>query len=89
MGFASSAPESVSKMSFVTLIARCANDAPTRVSSAVHHVKAPWLAATEMPSSTGTAVADRNGRRVVRSANQKKLSCGLIVRPFSAESAVR
>ena len=76
-------------MSFVTLMARCANDAPTRVSSAVHHVKAPWLAATAMPSSTGTAVAERNGRRVVRSASQKRLSRGRIVRPFSAESAVR
>ena len=76
-------------MSLVTLIARCANDAPTTVSRAVHHVNAPWLAATAMPSSTGTAVADRNGRRVVRSASQNGLSRGRMVRPFSAESAVR
>ena len=76
-------------MSFVTLIARCANEAPITVNSAVHHVNAPWLAAIAMPSSTGTAVADRNGRRVVRSASQNGLRRGRIVRPFSADSAVR
>jgi hypothetical protein len=87
--FASSAPESVSKMSFVTLMARWANEPPMSVSSAVHQVKAPWLAATAMPSSTGTAVADRNGSRVVRSASQNGLSLGRMVRPFSFESASR
>ena len=76
-------------MSLVTLIARCASEPPMRVSRATHQENAPWLAATAIPSSTGTAVADRNGRRVVRSASQNGLRRGRIVRPFSFESSSR
>ena len=57
------------------------------VRSAVNQSNAPWLAAMTIPRTTGTIVALRNGRRVVRSASQPSDRRGLTGVPRSAESA--
>ena len=57
------------------------------VSTAVSRSNEPWRAAITMPRTTGTIVADRNGRRVVRRASQPNDSRGLTGVPRSADSA--
>ena len=47
----------------------------------------PWRAAIAIPRTTGTIVAERNGRRVVRSASHPAERRGLTGVPRSADSA--
>ncbi len=84
---ASSAPCAVSNTSLDTLIASCMNDAPMTVRTAVSRSNAPCRAAIRIPRSTGTIVALRNGRRVVRNTSDPIESRGLTGVPRSTESA--
>ena len=47
----------------------------------------PWRAAIAIPRTTGTIVAERNGRRVVRNASHPAERRGLTGVPRSADSA--
>ena len=85
--FASSAPWTLSKTSLATFSPSCTKAAPTTVRTAVRRSNEPWRAAITMPRTTGTIVADRNGRRVVRRASQPNESFGLTGVPRSADSA--
>ncbi len=85
--FASSAPWTVSNTSFATLSPSWTNEAPMIVSSAATRSNDPLRAAMRMPSTTGTIVAERNGRRVVRRARKPNDSFGLTGVPRSADRA--
>jgi hypothetical protein len=85
--FASSAPWIVSNTSFATLRPSCTKHAPMIVSSAATRSNRPCDAAMRMPSVTGTIVAVRNGRRVVRSVRKPSERRGLTGVPRSTDSA--
>ena len=84
---ASSAPWAVSKTSLLTLIASWTKHAPMIVRTAARRSKAPWVAAITMPSTTGTIVALRNGRRVVRRMRNGSDRRGFTGVPRSRDSA--
>ena len=84
---ASSAPWAVSKTSLLTLIASWTKQAPMIVRIAARRSKAPWLAAITMPSTTGTIVALRKGRRVVRRTRNGSDRRGFTGVPRSRDSA--
>ena len=85
--FASSAPWTVSNTSLATFRPSWTNAAPMTVRAAATRSNEPWLAAMRMPSTTGTIVAVRNGRRVVRSVRKPNDSRGLTGVPRSADRA--
>ncbi len=85
--FASSAPDIVSNTSLATFSPSCTNDAPMIVSSAATRSNEPCDAAIRMPSVTGTIVAVRNGRRVVRRVSKPNERCGLTGVPRSTDRA--
>ena len=85
--FASSAPDIVSKTSLAVFSPSWTKHAPMIVSSAAIGSKKPCDAAIRMPSVTGTIVAVRNGRRVVRRVRNPKDNLGLTGVPRSADSA--
>jgi hypothetical protein len=60
----------VSKTSFATFRPSWTNDAPTTVRTAASRSNAPCAAAIEIPRTTGTIVAVRNGSRVARRISQ-------------------
>ena len=62
---------------------------PTSVSKASHQLKWPSLAATAIPSSIGTIVAVRNGRRVASRNVHTDERRGFTSSPLSAERVCR